>query len=85
MKVDKDEETQFKQENLKMSKQDDGFYKIESPDSETDKTLKILSKYHLLDFKEQEFSLESYFMSFYKEKKTFTGLNGIEGNGGNTK
>ena len=85
VKVDKQEEAQLLNEKLKISKQADGFLNIESPDSETDETLKILSNYHLLDFKEQEFSLESYFMSFYKEKKTFTDLNGIEGNGGNAK
>jgi ABC-2 type transport system ATP-binding protein len=85
VKVDKNEEAQLMKENFKITKQEDGFYKIESPDKETDKTLEILSNYHVLDFKEQEFSLESYFMSFYKEKKTFTGLNGIEGNGGNAK
>jgi len=32
------------------------------------------------EFEEQYFTLQDYFMSFYKEEKTFGGLSGIEGN-----
>lgn len=80
IKVSKTDESKLLKENLKISKNPEGWLKVESPDKDTNKTLEILSHYKLLDFKEEVFSLEKYFMSFYKEKKTFGGLSGIEGN-----
>lgn len=40
----------------------------------------VLSAYQISRFEEITFSLEQYFMSFYKEEKTFGGLSGIAGN-----
>lgn len=38
-----------------------------------------MSHYAIARFEEVTFSLEQYFMSFYKENKSFGGLKGIEG------
>jgi hypothetical protein len=32
------------------------------------------------EFEEKPFTLQDYFMSFYKEEKKFAGLSGVEGN-----
>ena len=32
------------------------------------------------EFEEKPFTLQDYFMSFYKEEKSFGGLSGVEGN-----
>lgn len=39
-----------------------------------------LSTYRIVEFAEKPFTLQDYFMSFYKEDKTFGGLSGVEGN-----
>ena len=39
-----------------------------------------LNKYDVLEFGEIPFTLQDYFMSFYKEEKTFDGLSGVKGN-----
>lgn len=44
------------------------------------KFLTYLKKYHLLSLGEKPFTLQDYFMSFYKEEKTFSGLAGVAGN-----
>ena len=40
----------------------------------------FLSKYFIREFEEKPFTLQDYFMSFYKEDKEFAGLSGVEGN-----
>ena len=40
----------------------------------------FLSKYYIREFEEKPFTLQDYFMSFYKEEKEFAGLSGVEGN-----
>ena len=40
----------------------------------------FLSKYFIREFEEKPFTLQDYFMSFYKEEKEFAGLSGVEGN-----
>ena len=37
-----------------------------------------MTHYHVVEFEEKPFTLEDYFMSFYKEEKSFGGLGGIE-------
>lgn len=44
------------------------------------KFLKLLSDYDIKSFSEKPFSLQDYFMSFYKEEKAFSGLSGVSGN-----
>lgn len=44
------------------------------------KFLTLLNKYHLVSLGEKPFTLQDYFMSFYKEEKTFSGLAGVAGN-----
>ena len=41
------------------------------------KTLRFIN---IAEFSEKPFTLQDYFMSFYKEEKTFAGLSGVEGN-----
>ncbi len=38
------------------------------------------SQFKVKEFEEKPFTLQDYFMSFYKEEKTFGGLSGVEGN-----
>lgn len=52
--------------------------KIECEKEKTGVLLKILAKYPLQKVEEIQFSLESYFMAFYKENKAFGGLSGIQ-------
>ncbi|MCR5505779.1 MAG: ABC transporter ATP-binding protein [Bacilli bacterium] len=40
----------------------------------------FLSQMKIKEFEEKPFTLQDYFMSFYKEEKTFAGLSGVEGN-----
>ena len=40
----------------------------------------FLGKYYIREFEEKPFTLQDYFMSFYKEEKEFAGLSGVEGN-----
>lgn len=80
-----EEEEALLQEPLKVTRGDNGWIKVEADISKTNGVLAVLSKYHVLDLKEELFSLESYFMSFYKEKKTFGGLKGIENTEGEKK
>lgn len=68
----------FLQESLKSQEAEEGWIKVEVEEKDTNQALGIFAKYDLDDLKEEHFSLESYFMSFYKEKKTFGGLKGIE-------
>lgn len=35
---------------------------------------------NVIEFEEKPFTLQDYFMSFYKEEKSFSGLSGVEGN-----
>lgn len=44
------------------------------------KFFETLSEYKIVEFSEKPFTLQDYFMSFYKEEKTFAGLSGVEGN-----
>jgi len=37
-----------------------------------------LSRFQITEFEEKPFTLEDYFMSFYKEEKTFGGLEGVK-------
>ena len=39
-----------------------------------------LKGFNVIEFVEKPFTLQDYFMSFYKEEKTFGGLKGVEGN-----
>ena len=39
-----------------------------------------LKGHNIAEFEEKPFTLQEYFMSFYKEEKTFGGLSGVEGN-----
>ena len=41
---------------------------------------KSLRGVNVAEFSEKPFTLQDYFMSFYKEEKTFAGLSGVEGN-----
>lgn len=45
-----------------------------------DNFLKFVSGYSLKSFSEKPFTLQDYFMSFYKEEKNFSGLSGVAGN-----
>ena len=40
----------------------------------------ILSSYKVREMEEKPFTLQDYFLSFYKEEKSFGGLSGVEGN-----
>ena len=40
----------------------------------------VLSNYMVTEMEEKPFTLQDYFMSFYKEEKSFAGLSGVEGN-----
>ena len=40
----------------------------------------FLSKYFIREFEEKPFTLQDYFMSFYKEERSFDGLSGVKGN-----
>ena len=40
----------------------------------------ILAKFRVREIEEKPFTLQDYFMSFYKEEKSFAGLSGVEGN-----
>ena len=40
----------------------------------------VLSHYPIREIEEKPFTLQDYFMSFYKEEKSFAGLSGVEGN-----
>ena len=40
----------------------------------------VLTSFKVLEMEEKPFTLQDYFMSFYKEEKTFGGLTGVEGN-----
>lgn len=52
---------------------------LDFPKEETSAVVVCLSKYSFTKLSEIQFSLESYFMAFYKENKEFAGLNGING------
>ena len=41
---------------------------------------KSLKGFNVAEFSEKPFTLQEYFMSFYKEEKSFGGLGGVEGN-----
>ncbi len=41
---------------------------------------KSLKGFNVREFSEKPFTLQEYFMSFYKEEKSFAGLAGVEGN-----
>ena len=40
----------------------------------------VLTTFKVREIEEKPFTLQDYFMSFYKEEKTFGGLSGVEGN-----
>lgn len=48
--------------------------------SKTKEFLNKITKYDVKDFGEIPFTLQEYFMSFYKEEKSFDGLSGVRGN-----
>jgi len=53
--------------------------RIEINMSDTDKLVDELSKLEINKFEEVKFTLEDYFMEFYREDRAFQGLKGIEG------
>lgn len=53
---------------------------IELDIKDYDTFVKNLTNYHLKSLSEKPFNLQDYFMSFYKEEKTFSGLAGVAGN-----
>lgn len=49
--------------------------KVQLKNSDLQLFMKDLAKFHVADFTEFPFSLEDYFMKFYREDKTFKGVN----------
>lgn len=49
---------------------------FEVDDSKIGEFMELLSNYSIFDFRERKTTLEDYFMSFYKEEKSFEGING---------
>lgn len=49
--------------------------KVQLKNSDIQPFMKDLAKFHVTDFTEFPFSLEDYFMKFYREDKTFKGVN----------
>lgn len=48
---------------------------LEVDDANIGLLISVLNKYAVTDFREKKTTLEDYFMSFYKEEKSFAGLN----------
>ena len=62
---------------------------VRFPNDKYNEFFKTLDGLKLKGFEEKPFTLQDYFMSFYKEERTFGGLSGVKGNtkeglGGNT-
>ena len=53
---------------------------VEFPPKEYKKFFKSMEGNKIKEAAERPFTLQDYFMSFYKEEKTFGGLKGVEGN-----
>lgn len=47
---------------------------------EYNKFLDLIKKFDVIGFREKPYTLQDYFMSFYKEEKEFSGLSGVKGN-----
>src|SRR5574344_2170263 len=85
--VDADEKAHFIKENSNHKLTDEAGLALQA-EVEKDHLndfFQTMSHYAIARFEEITFSLEQYFMSFYKENKAFGGLKGIEGNGQNGK
>jgi ABC-2 type transport system ATP-binding protein len=54
---------------------------VDFPKDSTEEFISSLAPYSFVKLNEIQFSLESYFMAFYKENKAFGGLSGIKGDG----
>jgi len=52
---------------------------LDFPKASSSEVISTLAHYDFTKFNEIQFSLESYFMTFYKENKAFGGLEGIKG------
>jgi len=53
---------------------------VSVPRDEYKEFFKALKNYHVRDFESKIFTLQDYFMSFYKEDRNFDGLEGVSGN-----
>lgn len=53
---------------------------IKFPQDKHNEFFKTLSGVKITSFEEKPFTLQDYFMSFYKEERTFGGLEGVKGN-----
>ena len=67
-------------ENIKESDEDKLNCLISIERKNINKFLEEVNKYNIKDFGEIPFTLQDYFMSFYKEEKSFDGLSGVRGN-----
>ena len=67
-------------ENIKASEEDNLSCLISIERKNINKFLEEVNKYNIKDFGEIPFTLQDYFMSFYKEEKSFDGLSGVRGN-----
>lgn len=50
------------------------------PNNKYEEFFKSLKDVKVTEFREKPFTLQDYFMSFYKEERTFGGLEGVKGN-----
>src|SRR5574344_334041 len=85
--VDADEKAHFIKENSNHKLTDEAGLALQAEveKEHVNDFFQTMSHYAIARFEEITFSLEQYFMSFYKENKAFGGLKGIEGNGQNGK
>ncbi len=64
-----------------LEKKEDTFYVLVSfPKDKYDEFFSSLDDTVLVKFQEKPFTLQDYFMSFYKEQREFGGLSGVAGN-----
>jgi len=75
----------IKKEIGKVIEEKGSLIKIEVSIKDTDKLVNELSSFNILKFEENKFTLQDYFMQFYKEERDFNGLSGINGNEKNGK
>ena len=69
-----------KNNNIKSSDESKLTFLVNVDRNKTKEFLNELTNYNVLDFGEIPFTLQEYFMSFYKEEKSFDGLSGVRGN-----
>ena len=62
------------------SKEDIYVLTIKFHKNEYNEFFESLNGYKVLQFQEKPFTLQDYFMSFYKEERDFGGLEGVKGN-----